>query len=224
MLRSAVAELLPEAPLVWWPVGELHGFFLEEEAASRPLPADKVDAVMQEPPFWALLWPSGERLCRTLARHPRLVKDRSVLDFGSGCGLVACAAARAGARVLAVDSDRLALAACRLNASKNGVEVEALSELGEERVDLLLLADFLYDASHLDLFRTLCSRAEEILVVDSRLKELSEPGFELLGTALGQAVPDLDPHREFGRLRFWYRGFRRPEWEAALGLSEAVAR
>jgi predicted nicotinamide N-methyase len=224
-LSAAVAGLVPGAPMVWREVGDLRGYFLDEESALRPLPADKVEAVMREPPFWALLWPSGERLCRALAARPDLVAGLSVLDFGSGCGLVACAAARGGAaHTCAVDNDPLAAAAGRLHALANGVELSVRAEVPEGRVDLLLLADFLYDRSHLPLFRYLRARAAEIVVVDSRLTALPEPGLEYLGEATGRAVPDLDPHGEFGRLRFWYQGPRRRDWESCLGLSGPVAR
>lgn len=195
----------------------MRGFFLEEQSALRPLPPDKVEAVMHDPPFWALLWPSGERLCRLLAAHSHLVRGRSVLDFGCGCGLVASAAARAGAaKVWAVDIDPLALKASKLNALENRAKVETLPLVGDGPVDVLLVADFLYDNTHLPLFDSLQERAREVLVVDSRLAQLSRADFSFLGDSLGVAVPDLDPHREFGRLRFWYRGAREAEWRTAL--------
>jgi predicted nicotinamide N-methyase len=225
-LNGAVAGLVPQTPLLWRSVPGcrgLRGFFLEEEAALRPLPPERVGALMEEPPFWALLWPAGERLCRLLCHHPQLVRGRSVQDFGCGCGLVACAAAAAGARVTAVDRDPWALKACRLHAVENGVEVELRESPPEGPCDLLILADFLYDRSHLPLFSALQSQAEETLIVDSRLDRLDAPGFEFLGECAGRAVPDLDPHREFGRLRFWYRGFRKAEWARRLAPSAPVA-
>jgi predicted nicotinamide N-methyase len=219
-LSAAVAGLIPGATLRWYTLpasGGMRGFFLEEESALRPLPADKVEAVMQDPPYWALLWPSGERLCRLLAAHSHLVRGRSVLDFGCGCGLVASAAAREGAaKVWAVDIDPLALTAARLNALENCAKVETRATVGDGPVDLLLVADFLYDNTHLPLFDSLQERAREVLVLDSRLSQLGRADFLFLGESLGKAVPDLDPHREFGRLRFWYRGGRDSEWRKAL--------
>ena len=214
-LVEAVAALLPDAPLVWREVPGclgLRGLFLEEESALRPLPASLVEAVMREPPFWALLWPSGHAVCRLLARHPDLVLGREVLDFGCGGGLGAGAAARAGAaRTWAVDSDPLALKATRLNALENHATIEVDARC-DEPVDLLVLADFLYDQSHLPLFDLLQTRAQEVLVVDSRLARLERPDYVWLGEGEGIAIPDLDPHREFGRLRFWYRGPRFALW------------
>lgn len=227
-LNKRLATLVPGVPLAWRELpgcGGLRGFFLEEESASRPLSPEKMAAVMQEPPFWALLWPSGERVCRLLAEHGGLVSGLSVLDFAAGSGLVACAAARAGAAaVLAVDLDPLAMSACRLHALENGVAVQVSASAPEEaRVDLLLVADFLYDSSHLAMFELLQARAGEVLVVDSRLRELPMEGFTLLGTSTGKAIPDLDPSGEFGLLRFWYRGARRAQWEEGLRLYTPVA-
>jgi predicted nicotinamide N-methyase len=75
-------------------------------------------------PFWAHPWPGGQALGRYLLDHPDTVRGRAVVDLGCGSGLVAVCAALAGAAsVIALDSDPLALAATRLNASANGVRV-----------------------------------------------------------------------------------------------------
>ena len=74
------------------------------------------------PPFWAFAWAGGQGLARFVLDHPDTVRGRTVLDFASGSGLVAIAAAMAGAaRVEAVDIDPFALAAIGLNAGGNGV-------------------------------------------------------------------------------------------------------
>jgi predicted nicotinamide N-methyase len=76
----------------------------------------------QPPPFWAFAWPGGQALARYVLDHPGLVAGRSVLDLGSGSGLVAIAAAKAGAAtVVASEVDALAVAAIGLNAEANGV-------------------------------------------------------------------------------------------------------
>jgi predicted nicotinamide N-methyase len=77
------------------------------------------------PPFWAFAWAGGQALARYLLDHPQTVAGRSVLDFGSGSGLVALAAAKAGARpVLAAEIDPFAAAAIAGNAALNKVLVE----------------------------------------------------------------------------------------------------
>jgi len=72
------------------------------------------------PPFWAFPWAGGQGLARYVLDHPETVAGRSVLDVASGSGLVAIAAAKAGARtVLAGDIDSNALTAIALNAAAN---------------------------------------------------------------------------------------------------------
>jgi predicted nicotinamide N-methyase len=78
------------------------------------------------PPFWAFAWAGGQALARYLIDNPALVRARRVLDFASGSGLVAIAAAKAGAAAVhARDVDAFAIAAIALNAAANGVEIDA---------------------------------------------------------------------------------------------------
>ena len=80
-----------------------------------------------DPPFWAFAWAGGQALARYLLDHPEVVKDRRVIDIASGSGLVAIAAARAGAAaVTAYDIDPLAAAAITMNADANGAAVLAV--------------------------------------------------------------------------------------------------
>ena len=50
-------------------------------------------AAPQPPPFWAFAWPGSQALARFLLGQPEFVQGRRVLDFGSGGGLAAIAAA-----------------------------------------------------------------------------------------------------------------------------------
>jgi predicted nicotinamide N-methyase len=76
------------------------------------------------PPFWAFAWAGGQALARYLLDHPGEVAGRFVLDFAAGSGLVAVAAAKAGAAgVLASDIDPFAAAAIAANAALNGVDI-----------------------------------------------------------------------------------------------------
>jgi predicted nicotinamide N-methyase len=77
------------------------------------------------PPFWAFAWAGGQALARYVLDHPQVVAGKAVVDFASGSGIVALAAAKAGAaRVLAADIDPFCGAAVALNAEANGVAVE----------------------------------------------------------------------------------------------------
>jgi predicted nicotinamide N-methyase len=80
------------------------------------------------PPFWAFAWAGGQALARFLLDHPEKIAGRTVLDFGAGSGLVAIAAAKAGAaRVLAAEIDHFGVAAIAANAELNGVGIAVTS-------------------------------------------------------------------------------------------------
>jgi predicted nicotinamide N-methyase len=111
----------------------------EEELAEMGVP----------PPYWAFAWAGGQALARYLLDNPHLMAGKRVLDIGSGSGLVAIAAAKAGAAsVLAADIDAFALAAIALNAEANDVE---LAVTGEDRIggpapfDVILVGDLFYE-------------------------------------------------------------------------------
>src|SRR6266571_4981829 len=76
------------------------------------------------PPYWAFAWAGGQALARYLLDHREAVAGRCVLDFGSGSGVVAIAAAKAGAAVVfAAEIDHFAAAAIAANAALNDVSV-----------------------------------------------------------------------------------------------------
>lgn len=101
------------------------------------------------PPYWAFAWPGGQALARYVLDHPAIVGGRRVLDFAAGSGLVALAAARAGAAaVTAADIDDFAAAAIRLNAAANGLSIPvATGDLtnAESAWDVVLAGDVCYE-------------------------------------------------------------------------------
>ena len=71
------------------------------------------------PPFWAFLWAGGQALARYVLDHPDVVAGKTVLDLGAGSGLVALAAAHAGAAMVrAVEVDAAAVDAIRRNVAE----------------------------------------------------------------------------------------------------------
>jgi predicted nicotinamide N-methyase len=115
-----------------------------------------------DPPFWAFAWAGGQALARYLLDHPEMVKDRQVIDIASGSGLVAIAAARAGAAaVTGYDIDPLAIAAITLNAAANAATVLAVQadilDTGGPGPDVMLVADAFYER---DLARRVTRFAE----------------------------------------------------------------
>jgi len=126
------------------------------------------------PPFWAFAWPGGQALARHVLDHPEVVAGRRVLDVASGSGIVAIAAAKAGAaRVLAVDIDPASVAATERNAEANEVYVEAaVSDVTQEvpPVDVVLAGDVFYSKAMadrmLDFLRRAARTGARVLVGD----------------------------------------------------------
>jgi predicted nicotinamide N-methyase len=103
------------------------------------------------PPYWAFPWLGGQAVARFVLDH-EVVRGKRVLDLASGSGLVAIAAARAGASaVLAADIDPLAAEAVSANAQANGVQVgfvqDDLLRGAVPGVDVVLAGDVLYEQS-----------------------------------------------------------------------------
>ncbi|MCV0394457.1 MAG: methyltransferase [Rhizobiaceae bacterium] len=145
---------------------EAHQLWLktEEELETMGLP----------PPFWAFAWAGGQGLARHVLDNPSIVKGRRVLDFATGSGLVAIAAAMAGAgSVIAADIDPWCEAAVALNARLNAVRVafEIADLIGRASAwDLVLAGDVFYDKALAERlmpwFEALRLRGTEILVGD----------------------------------------------------------
>ncbi|GAB3144919.1 methyltransferase [Micromonospora sonneratiae] len=144
----------------------------------------------QPPPFWAFAWAGGQALARYLLDQPDTVAGQRVLDLASGSGLVAIAAARAGAaRVQAVDVDPMAVAAIGLNAESNGVTVTATladilddGDAGDAQV--VLVGDAFYSEAMANRMLRFLLRAAKggarVLVGDPDRAFLPRPRFRLL--------------------------------------------
>ncbi|MBC6717375.1 methyltransferase [Aurantimonas sp. DM33-3] len=121
---------------------EAHDLWLKTEA--------ELDAIGLPPPFWAFAWAGGQALARHVLDRPELVRGRRVADFATGSGLVAIAAARAGAAaVTGYDIDPFCAAAIRLNTALNETPVgfKAHDIIGEiPQADILLAGDVFFDA------------------------------------------------------------------------------
>jgi predicted nicotinamide N-methyase len=117
------------------------------------------------PPFWGVPWPGGQVLARHLLDHPDLVAGRHVLDFGSGSGLVAIAAAKAGATaVIAAETDRFAAAAIVVNAAANGVTVSVCPDARAVEglaaaPDVVVAGDVWYEKELADQVMAIAERA-----------------------------------------------------------------
>jgi predicted nicotinamide N-methyase len=152
----------------------------EEELAEIGLP----------PPFWAFAWAGGQGLARHVLDNPALVAGKRVLDLATGSGMVAIAAAKAGAaHVTASDIDPFCETALRLNAAANGVAIgfDGRDLIGRNiEADILLAGDVFYDrelaARLCDWFAQLRGAGIEILVGDPGRAYLPKSGLERLAT------------------------------------------
>lgn len=170
-----------------------------------PLPVEVMHAVIANPAYWAFCWGSGLALARYLINHPEVVAGKSVLDVGSGSGVAGIAAARAGAKhVVACDIDDDARLASETNAVLSGVTLELSDDLERApRCDIALLADVLYDRSNLPLLKRTRERAREVLVADSRVKDLQDDAYELVAEDRALTEPNLGEFDEFAEVRIW---------------------
>lgn len=151
----ALHLLTPECPLYHSPA---------EVARTRAFATAQCD------PFWAIYWPGGQGLARYILDYPSTVKNRRVLDVGSGCGACAFAASLSGAAMVqANDIDQAAIQAIELNGTVNNLptvtvsKVDFLSDAGESmkyitsNFDVLLLGDLLFDEELGGTVMKLCS-------------------------------------------------------------------
>lgn len=126
------------------------------------------------PPYWAFAWAGGQALARLVLDRPSLVAGRHVLDVGSGSGMVALAAVRAGAAaVTAVDIDPLAATAIRLNAERNRLDLAIRCDdpIGtDEGWATVLIGDLCYERAVAERLvpwlRSLAARGADVLLAD----------------------------------------------------------
>jgi len=161
---------------------------------------EELQAMGVPPPYWAFAWAGGQALARYILDNPSEAAGRSVLDFGSGSGLVAIAAAKAGARlVCAADIDKHAAAAITLNAKANDAMVSVITEdvIGSrESWDVILCGDMCYERPLAErLLEWLHQRARSgvrVLLGDPGRSYFPKSGVEKLATYSVQTTRDLE--------------------------------
>ena len=123
---------------------------LAEEPIAPWEATERSAGAVQGPPFWAHAWPGGVALARLVLDSPELVRGKRVLDFASGCGVSAIAAAKAGAaEVHATEVDAFAIAAIEENAELNQVRLNVSSQdvVGrDDGWDVVLVGDVFYQS------------------------------------------------------------------------------
>ena len=173
----------------------------EEELAAQGVP----------PPFWAFAWAGGQALSRYVLDHPDTVRGKRVLDFASGSGLSAIAAAKAGAsHVLATEIDTFAVAAIDLNAKVNNVQVtaELIDAVGTDQGwDTVIAGDICYEremsARVFAWLRGLAGRGALVLIGDPGRNYL--PSSHLVEIAVYDVATTRElEDREVRRTKVWH--------------------
>jgi len=169
-IEDFIRDNLPLKPVPFIPEIRLH----KAGPASRLNRLAEADEDFGSP-YWAHYWGGGLALARYLIDHPAVVAGRSLLDLGTGSGIVAIAACLAGARpVKAADVDPYALAAARVNASANGVAIETIERdltiAAPMPVDVLAIGDLFYDHDTaprvLNIARAYAAAGTQVLIGD----------------------------------------------------------
>ncbi|MCQ0987211.1 class I SAM-dependent methyltransferase [Jiella marina] len=184
---------------------EAHDIWLKTE--------EELEALGLPPPFWAFAWAGGQALARFILDHREWVEKRRVVDFASGSGLVALAAALGGAsEVTAVDIDRFASTAFALNRPLNPGAAATIAFCTEDIVgqeisaDVLLVGDVFYDremaAAITPWFEALAAKGVVVLVGDPGRSYLPRDRLSHLATYGVPGSRALED-QEIKRTRVW---------------------
>ncbi|MGH1470687.1 MAG: class I SAM-dependent methyltransferase [Cellvibrionaceae bacterium] len=177
-------------------------YLINEDYPRGKLSDDVAIRLMEQPFYWAFCWASGAVLAQFILNQPEWVEGKCVVDFGCGSGVVAIAAALAGAKeVIACDIDPMALKATRENADLNNVELiysdDFFKLMSTQNIDLIVAADILYDKDNMKWLDSFTDISSEVLLADSRVKNFSHAGFSKIESVNRCTVPDLDESKEF---------------------------
>lgn len=210
-LNHTVQSLLPTARVEAFALPKLpiELYLINADFPRGRLPQEVALQLMEQPFYWAFCWASGAVLARYLLDHPSLVADKRVLDFGCGSGVVAIAAAKAGAKeVIACDIDPTALAAATANAELNQTTLTLSDDFDnvDGELDVIVAADVLYDRENLPWLARFQEKAERVLVGDSRIRNFDFPGYRKLSEVDACTLPDLDESAEFRKVSIYMSG------------------
>lgn len=195
-VRDPLAFIRAETRLIAPPhVPEIRLHLADEAIGLWHRTEEELGAMGLPPPYWAFAWAGGQALARYVLDHPETVRGLTVLDFAAGSGIVAIAAAMAGAaRVVACEIDPFSLAAIALNAAENGVAVTVedrdLLAVGPAGHSVVLAGDVFYEKPMADRVEPFLRAAEAggatVLFGDPGRAYLPKTGIEAVAT---YAVP-----------------------------------
>ena len=211
-LLKALRLTLPSSELEISRLDEVPNIRLAPIKSNFPtglLPEQVMRDVIAKPAYWAFCWGSSLALAQWLTDHPTVVKNKRVADIGSGSGVVAIAAKQAGAtQVWGCDNDEQALLATQTNAELNHVDIKLCADISDlpKDLDLILMADVLYDRSNFALVKKIKALNGTLLIADSRIANIEDPDFTLFHQAEALTLPNLGEFDEFKTVRFFVTG------------------
>lgn len=182
-------------PLPLCPDIQLH--LINPDNMERLFSHDEIQVILHNTPYWTFCWAGGHALAHHISCQPQHFIDKVILDFGSGSGVVAIAAAKVRAkRVIACDIDPHALDAIEANAALNRVDIDVCTSLSEitEKLDLIIAADVLYDQSNFYIINDFLNYAPEVLVADSRVNKINSSFYQKVAEITATTIPDLDDY------------------------------
>lgn len=208
-LTNALKQTLPSAELE---ISQLPGLpnmrlaLINRDFSTGPLPEQVMRDVIAKPAYWAFCWGSGLALAQWLTNNPSVLTGKRVADIGSGSGVVAVAAKQTGAaQVWACDSDDQALLASKTNGQLNKAEIHLCADIEDlpPDLDLILMADVLYDRSNFALVEKIKAFNTPLLIADSRIANIEDPDFTLFHKSEALTLPNLGEFDEFKTVRFF---------------------
>ncbi|MBN2403369.1 MAG: 50S ribosomal protein L11 methyltransferase [Spirochaetes bacterium] len=197
-LDEIIQTILPAAQTIQTALPlcrQLKLYLLDQTGLDRTFSNNEMQAIFTNTPFWAFCWASGYALASYILSNPSKVCGRRIIDFGSGSGIVAIAAAMAGAdEAAACDIDINALKAAKINADLNNVRITTCKSVEDnvQKYDLLTAADVLYNTNNLFLLDRFFNYAPEVLLAESRVKNIGHPSYNKIYEGRAATLPRLD--------------------------------
>ncbi len=166
-----------------WNTGNLHDLWVIAGRMDSRAPV----------PFWAIVWPGARALARYILDNKKDFKGLRVLDAGTGSGIAAVAAAKAGARATGMDVDPLAVEMAERTARANRVRCEFIRgdavDLDDDALseyDMVIAGDVFYEerfaGQAIRLLRSAARLGLKNLAADVGRTFRPQTGFKLIRT------------------------------------------